>query len=257
MVTDLTFTSQLNVACRTSILTTRTNENLVRVVASELDELVRKDESCDSSDKMLSSFSKVEPADRMKCSRASKETIEGPISSQHSCSSSGPEVEIIGVVGPSVGNREKEKPSFGMQILTCQPTPHLLEEDISMLKSSKANFLCKDAKNLLGQVTALVSMASIKTAEDALEAEKRLCEVADLQKESKLENHVRRAKDENEGNQKIPSQQESKIELLKDDVANSYMVDFGAALEQVVVVYPDTDLSLMDPCKAVVDEKLM
>jgi len=52
-----------------------------------------------------------------------------------------------------------------------------------MLKSSKANFLCKDAKNLLGQVTALVSMASIKTAEDALEAEKRLCEVADLQKE--------------------------------------------------------------------------
>jgi len=50
-----------------------------------------------------------------------------------------------------------------------------------------------------------------------------------------------------------PSEQSHK----KNDVANSYMASFEAALEQVATVHPSTNLSLMDPCKVVVDGKLI
>ncbi|KAL9318126.1 hypothetical protein ACSQ67_014643 [Phaseolus vulgaris] len=107
-----------------------------------------------------------------------------------------------------------------------------------MLKSSKAKFLCKDAKNPLGRL--------------GMHGKCQNCRGCTGSEEKALSSSrsPKGAKNENEGNRKRPSRHESRIELLKDDVANSY-------LEQVVVVYPYMDLSLMDPCKDVVNGKLM
>lgn len=46
------------------------------------------------------------------------------------------------------------------------------------------------------------------------------------------------------------------MKLLKDDVANSFATGFDAALEQVVVIHKTIDLSIIEPCKFVVDRKL-
>jgi len=113
-----------------------------------------------------------------------RKQFDGPIPSQHSCSNiQGLEVEIIEVAEPSIVDREKWKASFwdaSFNMSTHNKTQYLLEEDVSRLKNSKVSFLCKDAKCLLGRVTALVCLANVKATEDTLEEEKKLRQVIDL-----------------------------------------------------------------------------
>jgi len=46
------------------------------------------------------------------------------------------------------------------------------------------------------------------------------------------------------------------IDSFKQDVAQSYLVGFEAALEQASAVHPTMDLSELDPSKIVVDSQL-
>jgi len=46
------------------------------------------------------------------------------------------------------------------------------------------------------------------------------------------------------------------IESLKDDATRSFLVGFKTAMEQVTVVHPTMDLSVMDPGKTMVDDQL-
>ena len=47
------------------------------------------------------------------------------------------------------------------------------------------------------------------------------------------------------------------VDTLKDDAAQSYIVDFEVALEQATLVHPPVDFSELIPCKTIVDGKLI
>ncbi|ESW32997.1 hypothetical protein PHAVU_001G035000 [Phaseolus vulgaris] len=212
--------------------------------------------------------------------------FEGPIPAQHSTSDvQAPDVVIIEAGQPSTADCVKGKASFwdaDFNMSRHNLSQYLLEEDISRLKGLSVSLLYNTAESLLGEVTALVCMANVRAKEEAVVEEKKTRQLADLQKEidrlqteaaevdrlradfqrldqfkSGLEVQIDQLKKENEDKQQKISQHETKIELLKDDVTNTFIVGFEAALEQVAAVHPSVDLSLMDPCKTVVEGKLV
>jgi len=47
------------------------------------------------------------------------------------------------------------------------------------------------------------------------------------------------------------------VDSLKDDVTQSLIVGFEIALEQAAIVHPTVDFSKLNPCKRIVDGKLV
>jgi len=47
------------------------------------------------------------------------------------------------------------------------------------------------------------------------------------------------------------------VDFLKDDAAQSFIVGFETTLEQATIVHPTVFFSELDPCKSIIDGKLV
>jgi len=47
------------------------------------------------------------------------------------------------------------------------------------------------------------------------------------------------------------------VDSLKDNTTQSYIVVFETALEQAALVHPTVDFSELNPCKSIIDGKLI
>ena len=72
-----------------------------------------------------------------------------------------------------------------------------------------------------------------------------------------MEDYARHCKEREAVNRAWESTLDTSLETAKNEIAHAFVNGFKGAVEQVEVVQPDLDTSLLDPFKSVVDGKIV
>ncbi|KAL9318171.1 hypothetical protein ACSQ67_014688 [Phaseolus vulgaris] len=180
----------------------------------------------------------------------------------------GPEVEILSIQEDIAGN-SKEKTSLwdsSFDISAHNKACYLMEDNVALLNLLDARRICGDAEGLLSQVTTLVCLANAKLKEGEKVEKKRIEQVKGLQKRmlacTKRSTNSESTRSMGQITNKLGKtggRHEGKFgsKVVRSPESVGRPKEKRAASDRAAILHPSMDLSEVNPCKIVVDGKIV